>query len=523
MSAVRGTGRGMTRSKIVNLDEILGLRAAARKEGKTVVQCHGVFDFLHPGHIRLLEESKSLGEVLVVTVTADPYVKKGIGTPVFPEAVRMASIAALACVDYVVLDRNSDACEVIRLLQPDIYVKGGEYSGQEVNPATPLGREKVTLDLVGGHLHFVREEMCWHSSFLLRGHTAACSGHVQEPFKHAEAGGLSRLLTQALDLLASLRVFVVGDSFLERCWYSSAMGSQQHSRTLPVRVHGSELFFAGALAVGGTIAKVCCKGAVLTVLGSCDEREGFWRQGIITGLLNGGLELCLVPQPDGATFVRTTFAEGMTGETLFTYYQDESEPLSVETEREVIETIEARASGFDLTLVIDCGLGVMTPSVVNAVERCAKRVAVLILPNGSQEECNKVTKYRRVHCLCVSERELRLAWQDRDSPAGELLERCAWQLGASAVFLRRSNGDGRIWREGRLWDIPRLTETAALRVRDSETYGALAATCSAVGDLPTDVVACLASFAESIACTTATRQERITRDVLERYGRSLVG
>src|ERR1051325_10575286 len=72
-------------------------------QGTRVVQCHGVFDLLHPGHVRHLEAARKLGDRLVVTITADRYVNKGPGRPAFPEQVRAEQIGALSCVDYVAI------------------------------------------------------------------------------------------------------------------------------------------------------------------------------------------------------------------------------------------------------------------------------------------------------------------------------------------------------------------------------------------------------------------------------------
>src|SRR5437762_8774738 len=96
-------------SKIVALDEARALFSKLRDDGKTIVQSHGIWDLIHPGHICHLEEASELGDVLVVTITADKYVRKGPGRPYFNEQLRLRSIAALECVNYVVLVPAPDA------------------------------------------------------------------------------------------------------------------------------------------------------------------------------------------------------------------------------------------------------------------------------------------------------------------------------------------------------------------------------------------------------------------------------
>jgi rfaE bifunctional protein nucleotidyltransferase chain/domain len=114
--------------KIKSLDELSDIILALKKDGKTIVQCHGVFDLLHPGHILHFQAAKREGDILVVTVTKDEYVDKGPGRPVFNQRIRTESIAAIQCVDYVALNGWPTAVETIKKLKPDVYVKGSEYA-----------------------------------------------------------------------------------------------------------------------------------------------------------------------------------------------------------------------------------------------------------------------------------------------------------------------------------------------------------------------------------------------------------
>src|SRR5207249_11672946 len=104
--------------KVVAFDAAAAFFASLREAGKKIVQSHGIWDLLHPGHICHLEEARALGDVLVVTLTADKHVHKGPGRPYFNEQLRMRSLAALGCVDYVVLVPFSDGVPAIECVKP---------------------------------------------------------------------------------------------------------------------------------------------------------------------------------------------------------------------------------------------------------------------------------------------------------------------------------------------------------------------------------------------------------------------
>lgn len=114
--------------------------ASFRSEGKRIVFTNGCFDLLHPGHIYTLTQAKALGDVLVVAINSDASVKrlKGERRPILNQEERTVMLSALAMVDYVTIFAEDTPLEVIRLLLPDVLVKGGDWGADAV-----VGREVV--------------------------------------------------------------------------------------------------------------------------------------------------------------------------------------------------------------------------------------------------------------------------------------------------------------------------------------------------------------------------------------------
>jgi len=111
---------------------------------------------MHPGHIKYFQAAKKMGDVLVVTVTPDVYVDKGPDRPVFNQNLRMETIAALECVDYVTLNKWPTAEETIRLLKPHIYAKGQEFEKLE-DKTGKIQKEYRVLQEVGAEIRFTHE------------------------------------------------------------------------------------------------------------------------------------------------------------------------------------------------------------------------------------------------------------------------------------------------------------------------------------------------------------------------------
>ena len=142
--------------KILAISELAIRIAQCKSEGKTIVHCHGCFDLMHPGHIKYFQAAKMMGDVLVVTISPDRFVDKGPDRPVFNEDLRAESIAALECVDYVAINKWPTAEETLRLIRPDIYVKGQEFENME-DKTGKIQKEVEVIKEIGAEIRFTHE------------------------------------------------------------------------------------------------------------------------------------------------------------------------------------------------------------------------------------------------------------------------------------------------------------------------------------------------------------------------------
>jgi rfaE bifunctional protein nucleotidyltransferase chain/domain len=132
---------------ILSLEEAILRFGREKRNGRRIVFTNGCFDLLHPGHIGSLEQARALGDALLVGLNSDASVRqlKGAGRPVLPERERAEILAALECVDGVVIFDDLTPREVIARLLPDVLVKGGDWPGDQI-----VGREEV--EAAGGRV-----------------------------------------------------------------------------------------------------------------------------------------------------------------------------------------------------------------------------------------------------------------------------------------------------------------------------------------------------------------------------------
>lgn len=139
-------------SKILTAEAVAGVRKALEAQGKRLVFTNGCFDLLHVGHVRYLQAARKLGDALVVAVNGDDSVRalKGPTRPVNGEADRAEVLAALECVDCVVIFPEVRVNNILEIIQPHIYAKGGDYTPETLDPG-----ERAVLESIGAEIRIL--------------------------------------------------------------------------------------------------------------------------------------------------------------------------------------------------------------------------------------------------------------------------------------------------------------------------------------------------------------------------------
>ena len=150
-------------ARVLSQDDARRFVNDARSRGQRIVFTNGVFDLLHPGHVRYLQDARALGDVLIVGLNADASVRrnKGPERPINTQEERAEVLAALACVDAVVAFEEDTPAEIIKLVQPDVLVKGADWAADAI-----VGRD--TVEARGGRVVRVPIEQGYSTSAIVR-------------------------------------------------------------------------------------------------------------------------------------------------------------------------------------------------------------------------------------------------------------------------------------------------------------------------------------------------------------------
>ena len=410
------------RDKVRTLEELAIIVAQLRQSGKIVGQAHGTFDLLHPGHVRHLEAARRLCDVLVVTITADRFVNKGPGRPVFSEVLRAEMLATLEYVAWIAINEQPDAVAAIEQLQPDIYIKGQDYQNPEGDVTGKITLEREAIEAHGGRIQFT-DEITFSSTELINRHLNVFEPHIRDHLNSLRLDGGLNEIVGLLDRVKDYRVVLVGDAIIDEYQYVLPMGKTPKENMIATRYQDRELFAGGVFAAANHVASFCKEVDVVTVLGGARSYEELVRHS-----LKPNVRLHLLHRPGSPTTLKRRFVDPSYMRKLFEVYFMDDEPLTSDLQHELNKVIRNIVPGADVVIATDFGHGMLANSSIDTLTTEARFLAVNTQSNSANLGYNLITKYSKADYVCIDAPEAQLAVSDRLSPIGDvahrLLENC---------------------------------------------------------------------------------------------------
>lgn len=501
----------MTDEKIISKEAFLKLRQGFRDAGKKVVLCHGVFDLLHYGHIEHLEEAKKQGDILVVSVTAAPYVNKGPGRPYFDDRQRMMFLASLAMVDYVLLSEAVTVKEMVSFVQPDIYAKGQEYACAKEDITGNIGPEQAAVEKYGGTIYFTQGEV--HSSTkLLNNFFAALPESVKEmafSLRKKYGADVFAQLRSRVEDFANCKILVVGDIIVDAYIFCNVQGVTMKDATLSAFCDGEENYAGGSLAIARHLANFSPHVTLLSMMGTEYGMKAFIEdkmagvrlellqdEGFVTPLKRRYLKQNSVRQEYTKLFsINYLLKRGQRKRFDYSYFH---------------QKLRDMVRDYDLVVVCDYGHGLLDDEAIRILEKQAKFLAVNCQTNSANYGTNLITKYRRADCFVVDERELRLAFGQALTPRHRLLSVLSRKL-RSQMSWATIGADGAI---GNAEEEEVRMPALLLRVKDTigagDAFYSLAA-LAAAHKVPLDMATLLANTAGALKANIVGNKEAVKK------------
>ncbi len=501
----------MSNQKILSLDELARRSNSFREQGKRVVLCHGTFDLMHTGHIRYLQRAKKEGDVLLVTVTADEFVNKGPGRPIFNGQLRAENLAALECVDFVAINYALTAVEALLEIKPSVYAKGSEYRSHGNDVTGNIIREVEAVRAHGGEI-FYTDEITFSSSSLLNEHFGVYPTDTKNFLDQFKEKWSEPEVHHMVEMLNELDVLVVGDAIIDQYHYVSPLGQTGKGNVLAVQYDTEEQFAGGSIAVANHVARFSKSVSLLSGLGDTDSHEEFIRKKLQKNVTPKFFYFDNAPTVTKRRFVDSDLSK------LFEVYFFHDEPKLEDDGRQVCQWLADNLQRFDVVVVSDFGNGFISGDMVKLLSEKSKFLAVNTQINSGNRGYHVINRYPSASFVSLNEPELRLAAHNRHGSLEEVSEGIAARTSAKHLAVTRGTKGMMMFdvKKKVFHKIPALSSRVVDRIGAGDAFLSLASLCLGKG-LPAEVAAFVGSVAAAIDVQIVCNREPIDPVALKKY------
>jgi len=409
--------------KIVNLKtlkKILGRRPRKEK----VILCHGNFDVVHPGHVRHLTYAKSKADKLIVSITADKFIQKGIYRPFVPQNIRAINIAAFEMVNYVIIDDNKKPLNLIRDLKPDYFAKGFEYNSSGLPPATKEEQEVVTK--YGGDIIFTPGDIVYSSTKIL---------NIAQPeisnFKLLDLMKRNKItfksLREILNKLNKIKVHVIGDMIIDTYTNTSLIGGHTKTPTPSVLQQEKTDFVGGAGIVAKHLKEAGANVTLTTVLGN-DRLKDF----VLSEFKKNKIKINGIIDKTRPTTNKNTIISS--GYKLLKIDKVDNQPIS----EKIFENIKSliKKEKCDVIIFSDFRHGIFNKTNIKILSNSIKKNVIKVADSQVASRWGNILDFKKFDLITPNEKEVRFSLADQDSSISELTRELSKLSGFKNLILK---------------------------------------------------------------------------------------
>lgn len=455
------------------------IKEQLRLAKKKVVLCHGVFDLIHPGHIIHFEQAKRMGDVLVVSITSEKFVRKGPGRPYFNDEMRMKFLEAIEYIDYVLLSEGYTVSDIIEVVEPDIYVKGEEYKQFKDDITGKITEEQALVEKHGGKVQFTSGSV-FSSTKLINTALAGLPDDVKFYMEDVKRRYSMEDIKKYAEEVSKLKVIVIGDTIIDKYTYCDIQGMMSKDMGYSARLSHSEEYLGGAVAIARHLSSFSENVTLMSIIGN--EEEIRVR---MSDELSNMMNLKLVYSQEVPTIVKRRYLDR--NEKREEYRKifainniPENPGYEAGIRNEFLEKLDEAISDYDVVFLCDFGHGLVDEEIMSMVQKKAKYLALNCQTNSSNKGMNIITKYTRADVFTLDQQELNLAYPIYGKDEKEKLKMLSQHLGGDGWLTRGSMGaygiDGR-----NVYECPAFTLTVKDTVGAGDAFFSLAGIFTAAG------------------------------------------
>jgi rfaE bifunctional protein kinase chain/domain len=389
------------KDKIKDRDELKQILGPRPRDEK-VIMCHGVFDIVHPGHIRHLSYASEKADILVASLTSDAHIAEVNYRPFVPEDLRATNLAALEMVDYVVIDHDPTPLENLQYLQPDYFAKGYEYF---TTGAPRTSDEIAILESYGGEIILTPGDIVYSSSHLIELEPPRIAAEKLHTLMETEGVAMDDLKS-VLGSFSSLRIHVLGDTIVDSYVYCSLIGSGTKTPTLSVKQEEQSDFVGGAAVVAKHLKRAGAQVEFSSVLGE-DDLQSY----VLQDLKDSGVECHVLVDPTRPTTQKTVFISQ--NQRMLKVDKLDNRSIADKYVQQIQDTIAA--SQADVFVFSDFRHGIFSRQTISRLVASIPEGRLKVADSQVASRWGNILDFQGFDLITPNEKEARFSLGDQDS------------------------------------------------------------------------------------------------------------
>ena len=382
-----------------------------RPKNNKIAMCHGVFDLVHPGHIRHLSYAKTQADLLIVSITSDIHVHKDALRPYVPQQLRAENLAALEIVDYVVIDSEPTPLKNIENIKPDFFVKGYEYIDGKLDDKTKV--EIQTLKKYGGSFISTPGDFILSSSKIIKESQPDLSLIKIKSLLEGERLSINKIRT-FVDKFKNTPVFVLGDSIIDTYIQTDLIGNNAKTPTFSTRYIDETKYVGGAAIIAKHLSKAGAKVTFCSILGNDKLGKYIKRDLKKNNISDETLELNFRPTTDKKYFIADNYR-------LLKVDTVDNSPISQDIINKITNKIKRIKKG--ILIFADFRHGIFNKNSIPGFIKAINSGVFKVADSQVASRWGNILDFKNFDLITPNEKEARFSLADQDTTIRPLASR----------------------------------------------------------------------------------------------------
>ena len=373
-----------------------------QNKNKKIVLCHGAFDLVHYGHILHFKSAKKYGDILIVSITKNKFIRKGINKPLFDENQRYNYLKELKIIDYVYICDTESAKDSIEIIKPNFYIKGPDYKNNSLDITKKIHLEKKLVKKFKGKIVYTNDEK-FSSSKIINEKNLLNYNYNQRLYleKIKNKFGYD-FIREEIKKLSKIRVLLVGELIFDKYSFGDVIGKSAKEPHLVLKELNSEYYVGGIGAIARHLTTFVNKIQLISAFGN----EIFLKKILKNKLKKNILLNFLKPYKNYFSIVKERFVDNISNYKMFGSYKIPHKP-NINFYKKLMSKIKSKISLVDMIIISDYGHDFFDKRTAEFISKIKKFKALNAQLNSVNKGFNSFNYYKNLDLVIINLAELK--------------------------------------------------------------------------------------------------------------------